>query len=206
MRCSLLPSARRAPRWRSCTAGARSLAPAAAWTAGAAEAADDPEAEAVQRPAGVDRRAARGAGRAGQPGRAQRHGRTIRRANTASRALPPPCSKKAPARGRRSRSRMPSTTSAPISAPRRRRTCRRCGCTCRSRASPTRCRSWPTSRCGRRSRKTSSIGSASSGSPACSRDATTRRPFRRSPSRAFCTARATATARRRWARPKRSRR
>ena len=55
------------------------------------------------------------------------------------------------------------------------RLCRRSGCTCRSRGSPTRCRSWPTSRCGRRSRKTSSSGCASSGSPACSRRATIRR-------------------------------
>ena len=34
------------------------------------------------------------------------------------------------------------------------------GCTCRSRGSPTRCRSWPTSRCGRRSRTTSSSACA----------------------------------------------
>ena len=85
---------------------------------------------------------------------------TTRPASTASRAWRPPCSKKAPDRDRRSRSPTRSTTSAPTWRLRAASIRPSCGCTCRSRGSPTRCRSWPTSRCGRRSRKTSSSGSA----------------------------------------------
>ena len=106
-------------------------------------------------------------------------------------------------RGRRSRSPTRSTSSAPTSAPAAASTRRPCGCTCRSRGSPTRCRSWPTSRCGRRfptdelerlrqQRLTEPPPGA-------------RRPGRRSRrwrSRACSTARRTATARRRRAPPK----
>ena len=51
-----------------------------------------------------------------------------------------------------------------------------------------RCRSWPTSRCARRFRRTSSNGCDSSASPACFRHATIRRRLPRWPSHACCTA------------------
>src|SRR5207248_6789613 len=55
-------------------AGARSQPSAAARPAAGAQSAGDSEAAARQRPAGLDRRAAQGAGRAGESARAQRYG------------------------------------------------------------------------------------------------------------------------------------
>ena len=86
--------------------------------AAGAEAAGNPEAAAVERPAGVDRRAARGAGRAGQPRRARAAraddpaGQVRHRQPDGGDARP-----RARARDRRSKSPTPSTSSAPTSAP-----------------------------------------------------------------------------------------
>ena len=103
----------------------------------------------VERAAGVDRRAARGAARAGQPVVLQRQRRRSRRQ----------VRRRQPDRGdARRRRRLALVARArrrdrfPRRRPRddqRRSTRRPCGCTCRSRGSPTRCRSWPTWRCGR---------------------------------------------------------
>ena len=149
--------------------------------------------------------AARSAGRAGQPRRVQRQrGRSARQVR---RDEPDDGDARGRRAGRARRWRLPtrSISSAPILAPAARSMPRRSACTCRSRGWPTRCRSWPTSRCGRRSRRTSSSGSASSASRRCCRRAMIRpqSPPRRS--RESCTGRRTATARRWPARRKPSR-
>ena len=75
--CSLVGAAGRR------AAGARPLEAAGSRPAAGAEAAVDPEAAALERPAGVDRRAARSAGGTGQPRRPERQrrrsGRQVRR-------------------------------------------------------------------------------------------------------------------------------
>ena len=85
--------------------------------AAGAEAAGDPEAAAVERPAGLDRRAARSAGRAGQPRRLERHGR--RSAGQVRRRQPDggDARRRRGQRDRRSSSPTRSTSSAPTSAP-----------------------------------------------------------------------------------------
>ena len=144
-------------------AGARSNAPPQLGSAAGAEAAGDSEAPALERPAGLDRRAARGAGRAGEPGRLQRERR--RSGGQVRRREPDGGDARGGRRARDRRSRSPTRSifSAPISAATAASTRRPSGCTCRSRVWPTRCRSWPTSRCGRRSRTTSSNGCGASG-------------------------------------------
>ena len=111
-------SARRSPRSRRPIA---SHPPQPGPPADAA-AAGDSEAEAVERPARVDRRAARGAGRAGQPRVVQRHGE-----RSAGQVRPRELHRRDARGGRRPRarrSRLPtrSITSAPISARPRART------------------------------------------------------------------------------------
>ena len=84
--CVPVAAARRRRRLGAQQAPDRSHPPAARPGAGA-QAAGDREAAAVERPAGLDRRAARGAGRPGEPRRVQRQRPTTRPASSASASL-----------------------------------------------------------------------------------------------------------------------
>ena len=143
-----LPSGRRSPSQPRRPIAAARREPG---RAAGAEAPGDSEAPAVERPARVDRRAPRGAGRPGEPGRAERQrrrpGRQVRRRQPDRR----PCSSRARARGRRSKSPTPWTFSARIWSRTAAATCSAVQAARAGRAAGAMpCRSWPTWRSDRR--------------------------------------------------------